>query len=195
MRACGPSSARAAVPPRPEHDIRRGRRTLHFVRRRQRPAEQRRHAGERKRRRRDLRHAQGFDAAFAREHVALAHARGAEFHHRLERPPPDREIVEHPRLHARRRRVLRLEAHDSTAFRERQPFVQQFAGDFDADHPNRDGRRQRKAADDRERGTFQQQTRAQLPVEPRNRGQAGIHTRHSSRPPHAVHRAMLIELP
>jgi len=75
-------------------------RTLHFVRRLQRSAEQRRHAGERKRRRRDLRHAQGFDAAFVREHVALAHARGAEFRHRLERPPPDREIVEHPRFHA-----------------------------------------------------------------------------------------------
>jgi hypothetical protein len=80
-----------------EHD---GLRTRHFVRRLQRPAEQRRHTGQRKRRRRDLRHAQGFDAAFAREHVALAHACGAEFRHRLERPPPDREIVEHPRLHA-----------------------------------------------------------------------------------------------
>jgi hypothetical protein len=75
-------------------------RTRHFVRRLQRPAEQRQHTGERKRRRGDLRYAQRFDAAFAREHVALAQARGAEFHHRLERPPPDREIVEHPRLHA-----------------------------------------------------------------------------------------------
>jgi hypothetical protein len=73
---------------------------MHFVRRLQRSAEQRRHAGERKRRRRDLRHAQRFDTAFAREHVALAHARGAEFRHGLQRPPPDREIVEHPRLHA-----------------------------------------------------------------------------------------------
>ena len=42
----------------------------------------------------------GFDAAFASEHVALAHARGAEFRHRLQRPPPDREIVEHPWFHA-----------------------------------------------------------------------------------------------
>ena len=41
-------------------------------------------------------------------------------------------------------------------------------------------RRQREAADDRERGILQQQTRAQLPVEPRARGQADIHTRHSS---------------
>ena len=80
-----------------DHD---GLRTRHFVRRLQRPAEQRRHAGERKRRRRDLRHAQRFDTAFAREHVALAHAGGAELRHRLQRPPPDREIVEHPRLHA-----------------------------------------------------------------------------------------------
>jgi hypothetical protein len=29
------------------------------------------------------------------------------------------------------------------AFIERQPFVQQFVGDFDADRPNRDGSRQR----------------------------------------------------
>ena len=80
-----------------DHD---GLRTRQFVRRLQRPAEQRRHAGERKRRRGDLRQAQGFDAAFAGEDVALAHARGAEFHHRLERAPPDREVVEHSRLHA-----------------------------------------------------------------------------------------------
>jgi len=32
--------------------------------------------------------------------VALAHAGGAELRHRLQRPPPDREIVEHPLLHA-----------------------------------------------------------------------------------------------
>ncbi len=80
-----------------EHD---GLRTRHVVGRLQRSAEPRRHARERKRRRRDLRHAQRFDTAFAREHVALAHARGAEFCHRLQRPPPDREIVEHPRLDA-----------------------------------------------------------------------------------------------
>jgi hypothetical protein len=80
-----------------DHD---GLRTRHVVRRLQRSAEQRRHAGERKRRRRDLRHAQRFDTALAREHVALAHAGGAELRHRLQRPPPDREIVEHPRLHA-----------------------------------------------------------------------------------------------
>ena len=80
-----------------DHD---GLGTLHFVGRLQRPAEQRRHAGERKRGRRDLRHAQRFDTAFAGEHVALAHAGGAELHHRLQRPLPDREIVEHPRLHA-----------------------------------------------------------------------------------------------
>jgi hypothetical protein len=61
---------------------------------------------------------------------------------------------------------------------ERQPFVQQFVGELDADRPDRDGARQREASDDRERGIFQQQTRAQLPVEPRNRG----------------HRAMLISM-
>src|SRR6185503_15785840 len=74
------------------------------------------------------------------------------------------------------------EAHDSAALIERQPLVQQFVSDFDADRPNRDGTRQREAPDDRERRIFQQQTSAQLPVEPRDRGQAGIHTLHSSRP-------------
>jgi hypothetical protein len=44
-----------------DHD---GRRTRHFVHRLERPAEQRRHTGERKRRRRDLRHTQRFHAAF-----------------------------------------------------------------------------------------------------------------------------------
>ena len=90
-------------------------RTRHFVRRPQRPAEQRRHAGERKRRRGDLRHPQRFDATFPREHVALAHANSAEFRHRFEGSPPDREVVEHPRLYARRRGVVRLEAHDPGA--------------------------------------------------------------------------------
>jgi hypothetical protein len=80
-----------------DHD---GLRSLRFVRRLQRSAEQRRHAGERKGRRRDLRHAERFDTAFAGEHVALAHPGGAKLGHRLQRPPPDREIVEHPRLHA-----------------------------------------------------------------------------------------------
>jgi hypothetical protein len=77
-----------------------GLRARHFVGRLERPAEQRPHPGQRKRRRRDLGHAQRFQTAFPREHVAVAHARGAEFGHRLERSPPDREIVEHPRLHA-----------------------------------------------------------------------------------------------
>ena len=100
----------------------------------------------------DLRHAQGFEAAFAGEHVALAHAGGAELRHRLQGPPPEREIVEHPRLHPRRGHVLRLQAHDPAAFDERQPLVEQLAGQLDPDHANRHGRRQRQAADDRERG-------------------------------------------
>ena len=76
--------------------------------------------------------------------------------------------------------------HDPAAVLERQPFVQQLVGDFDADRPNRDGRRQRQAPDDRERGIFQQQTGAQLPVEPREdrhrprasrSGRGGVFTR------------------
>src|SRR5262249_27846341 len=80
-----------------DHD---GLRTPDFVRRLERPAEQRRHTGERERCRRYLRPRQRFDAAFGREPVALADAGGAEFYHRLQRPPPDREIVEPPLLHA-----------------------------------------------------------------------------------------------
>ena len=148
-----------------------GLRTRHFVGRLQRPAEQRRDAGERKRRRRDLRHAQRFDTAFAREHVALAQAGGAELGHRLQRR---RQIAKSwstlgSTRDATMSCVSRLTTRPPSV--ERQPFVQQFAGDFDADRANRDGTRQREAADDRERGIFHQQTRAQLPVEPRDRGQ------------------------
>jgi hypothetical protein len=76
--------------------------------------------------------------------------------------------------------------HDPAAFVERQPLVQQFVGHFHADHPDCDGGRQRKAADDRERWMPQQHPPAQLPVEPRDgghtlgsmpRGPAGVFTR------------------
>lgn len=75
-----------------DHD---GRGAADFVRRLQWPAEQRLHPGERKWRRRDLRHAQGFEPPFTREHVALAEVGGAELDDRVQRPSPDREIVEH----------------------------------------------------------------------------------------------------
>jgi hypothetical protein len=80
-----------------DHD---GFRTRRFVCGPQRPAEQRRHTGERKQRRSGLGDAQRFDAAFAGEDVALADAGGAEVRHRLQGPAPDREIAEHPRLDA-----------------------------------------------------------------------------------------------
>ena len=56
---------------------------------------------------------------------------------------------------------------------------QQLVGEFDADRPDRDGTRQREAPDDRERGIFQQQTRAQLPVEPGDRGHRASPRRHA----------------
>jgi hypothetical protein len=40
---------------------------------------------------------------------------------------------------------------------------------------------------------LQQQTRAQLPVEPRDHGQAGLHTLRFSNPHMSVHRVLLID--